>query len=218
MTANGSTAVTLAAGANTFKKGDVITFVGCNRVPPDQGGYRRPAAVRGDGGLRWRCWQPELCPRPSTPLAVVRTWLPLALQTGLLGEDRRRIGHLQAVPGVPQGRIRVRHCRSGHAPRAWTSLRAKCSMASPCGSCASTTSTTTSSLAVWMCCTATRPSVLSLPAASSATKHSALQGVFFGFIHVSRVPQGLFKDGDALGEFRLVDGRSQKHRPALMAF
>ena len=35
VTANGSTAVTLAAGANTFKKGDVITFVGCNRVHPE---------------------------------------------------------------------------------------------------------------------------------------------------------------------------------------
>lgn len=28
-------AVTVAAGANTFKKGDVITFVGCNRVHPE---------------------------------------------------------------------------------------------------------------------------------------------------------------------------------------
>lgn len=35
VTANGSTAVTLATGANTFKKGDVITFVGCNRVHPE---------------------------------------------------------------------------------------------------------------------------------------------------------------------------------------
>lgn len=35
VTANGSTAVTLAAGANTFKKGDIITFVGCNRVHPE---------------------------------------------------------------------------------------------------------------------------------------------------------------------------------------
>lgn len=35
VTVNGSTAVTLAAGANTFKKGDVITFVGCNRVHPE---------------------------------------------------------------------------------------------------------------------------------------------------------------------------------------
>ena len=35
VTTNGSTAVTLAAGANTFKKGDVITFVGCNRVHPE---------------------------------------------------------------------------------------------------------------------------------------------------------------------------------------
>lgn len=35
VTANGSTSVTLAAGANTFKKGDIITFVGCNRVHPE---------------------------------------------------------------------------------------------------------------------------------------------------------------------------------------
>ena len=35
VTANGSTAVTLAVGANTFKKGDVITFAGCNRVHPE---------------------------------------------------------------------------------------------------------------------------------------------------------------------------------------
>lgn len=35
VTANGSTAVTLATGANTFKKGDIITFVGCNRVHPE---------------------------------------------------------------------------------------------------------------------------------------------------------------------------------------
>jgi hypothetical protein len=35
VTANGSTSVVLAAGANTFKKGDIITFVGCNRVHPE---------------------------------------------------------------------------------------------------------------------------------------------------------------------------------------
>ena len=35
VTTNGSTAVTLAAGATSFKKGDVITFVGCNRVHPE---------------------------------------------------------------------------------------------------------------------------------------------------------------------------------------
>ena len=35
VTVNGSTAVTLAAGANTFKKGDVITFAGCNRLHPE---------------------------------------------------------------------------------------------------------------------------------------------------------------------------------------
>ncbi|MGX5662233.1 P22 phage major capsid protein family protein [Diaphorobacter nitroreducens] len=35
VTTNGSTTVTLAAGATTFKKGDIITFVGCNRVHPE---------------------------------------------------------------------------------------------------------------------------------------------------------------------------------------
>lgn len=35
VTANGSTTVTLAAGATTFKKGDVFTVVGCNRVHPE---------------------------------------------------------------------------------------------------------------------------------------------------------------------------------------
>lgn len=35
VTANGSASVVLAAGANTFKKGDIITFVGCNRVHPE---------------------------------------------------------------------------------------------------------------------------------------------------------------------------------------
>lgn len=35
VTANGSTSVVLATGANTFKKGDIITFVGCNRVHPE---------------------------------------------------------------------------------------------------------------------------------------------------------------------------------------
>lgn len=35
VTTNGSTSVVLAAGANTFKKGDIITFVGCNRVHPE---------------------------------------------------------------------------------------------------------------------------------------------------------------------------------------
>lgn len=35
VTANGSTFVVLSGGANTFKKGDVITFVGCNRVHPE---------------------------------------------------------------------------------------------------------------------------------------------------------------------------------------
>lgn len=35
VTANGSTQVVLAAGATTFKKGDIITFVGCNRVHPE---------------------------------------------------------------------------------------------------------------------------------------------------------------------------------------
>lgn len=35
VTANGSTTVTLATGSTTFKKGDIITFVGCNRVHPE---------------------------------------------------------------------------------------------------------------------------------------------------------------------------------------
>lgn len=35
VTTNGSATVTLAAGANTFKKGDVFTVVGCNRVHPE---------------------------------------------------------------------------------------------------------------------------------------------------------------------------------------
>lgn len=35
VTTNGSTTVTLAAGATTFKKGDVFTVVGCNRVHPE---------------------------------------------------------------------------------------------------------------------------------------------------------------------------------------
>ena len=35
VTANGTAVVTLAAGANTFKKGDVFTVVGCNRVHPE---------------------------------------------------------------------------------------------------------------------------------------------------------------------------------------
>lgn len=35
VTANGSTSVVLATGANTFKKGDIVTFVGCNRVHPE---------------------------------------------------------------------------------------------------------------------------------------------------------------------------------------
>lgn len=35
VTANGSTTVVLAAGATTFKKGDVITFAGTNRVHPE---------------------------------------------------------------------------------------------------------------------------------------------------------------------------------------
>lgn len=51
VTANGSTAVTLAAGANTFKKGDVITFVGCNRVHPEtkaDTGVLKPFVVTAD--------------------------------------------------------------------------------------------------------------------------------------------------------------------------
>lgn len=35
VTTNGSTAVTVATGSTTFKKGDIITFVGCNRVHPE---------------------------------------------------------------------------------------------------------------------------------------------------------------------------------------
>jgi len=35
VTTNGSTTVVLAAGATTFKKGDVFTVVGCNRVHPE---------------------------------------------------------------------------------------------------------------------------------------------------------------------------------------
>ena len=35
VTANGSTSVTVAVGATTFKKGDVFTVVGCNRVHPE---------------------------------------------------------------------------------------------------------------------------------------------------------------------------------------
>ena len=51
VTANGSTAVTLAAGANTFKNGDVITFVGCNRVHPEtkaDTGVLQPFVVTAD--------------------------------------------------------------------------------------------------------------------------------------------------------------------------
>lgn len=35
VTANGSTTVTVASGTATFKKGDIITFSGCNRVHPE---------------------------------------------------------------------------------------------------------------------------------------------------------------------------------------
>lgn len=35
VTANGSTQVVLATGSTTFKKGDIITFVGTNRVHPE---------------------------------------------------------------------------------------------------------------------------------------------------------------------------------------
>lgn len=35
VTTNGATTVTLAAGATTFKKGDVFTVAGCNRVHPE---------------------------------------------------------------------------------------------------------------------------------------------------------------------------------------
>jgi hypothetical protein len=35
VTTNGSTTVTVAVGATTFKKGDVFTVVGCNRVHPE---------------------------------------------------------------------------------------------------------------------------------------------------------------------------------------
>lgn len=35
VTTNGSTSVVVAVGATTFKKGDVITFAGCNRVHPE---------------------------------------------------------------------------------------------------------------------------------------------------------------------------------------
>lgn len=35
VTTNGSTTVTVATGATTFKKGDIITFSGCNRVHPE---------------------------------------------------------------------------------------------------------------------------------------------------------------------------------------
>ncbi len=35
VTTNGSTSVVLATGATTFKKGDIVTFVGCNRVHPE---------------------------------------------------------------------------------------------------------------------------------------------------------------------------------------
>ena len=35
VTANGSTSVVLQTGTTTFKRGDIITFVGCNRVHPE---------------------------------------------------------------------------------------------------------------------------------------------------------------------------------------
>jgi hypothetical protein len=35
VTTNGSSTVTLATGSTTFKKGDIITFAGCNRVHPE---------------------------------------------------------------------------------------------------------------------------------------------------------------------------------------
>jgi hypothetical protein len=38
VTTNGSTTVTLAAGATTFKRGDIFTVAGCNRVHPETKG------------------------------------------------------------------------------------------------------------------------------------------------------------------------------------
>jgi hypothetical protein len=35
VTTNGSTSVVLATGSTTFKRGDIVTFVGCNRVHPE---------------------------------------------------------------------------------------------------------------------------------------------------------------------------------------
>lgn len=51
VTANGSAAVTVATGATTFKKGDIITFVGCNRVHPEtklDTGVLQPFVVAAD--------------------------------------------------------------------------------------------------------------------------------------------------------------------------
>ena len=67
VTANGSTAVTLATGANTFKKGDVITFVGCNRVHPEtkaDTGVLQPFVVTADyaGGAGSLSFAPAIYP------------------------------------------------------------------------------------------------------------------------------------------------------------
>jgi hypothetical protein len=67
---------------------------------------------------------------------------------GHRGDHLRRHGLDRArhLAGLPEGRLRLRHRRPGHAQGRRLSPPARSSTASRCGSCASTTSTTTSSL------------------------------------------------------------------------
>ena len=148
VTANGSSSVVVATGSTTFKKGDIITFSGCKPRPPETERIPAPAAVRGDCGLRWRCWHHQRVSRHLHVHRAPERLLP-AFANGATCWNAPAPS--TSLPAFPKDAFAFAAIKS---PTAWTSRPAvvmdgiSIARVVP----ASTTSTTTNSLAVSMCC------------------------------------------------------------------
>jgi hypothetical protein len=102
--------VTVATGATTFAVGDVVTFAGCFSVHPETKistnnlqQFVVTAAYAGGGG--------NLAISPSIVVSVATQNVSASPTNG----GAVRIAGLQAVAGVPQGRLHLRNRRPDHA-------------------------------------------------------------------------------------------------------
>ena len=173
-----------------LQKGDVITFVAATAYPQGtKGGYRRPATVRGDGGLRWRCWhssfalaiytsggrQNVVAAGIANGVAVAKIGGASAIYKPSLAFHKDAFAFATADLVMPQGvDFASRQVLDGISMRIVRQYDIN----------------NDSSLAVWMCCTATRPSALSLPCRILSNNFAPLRGVFLWFIMFQSTPRG----------------------------